>query len=225
MILLNLREEPWFVFSWKKMHLSTASMTNLKDSFRDTAASLITLSISKKSLWPSKKLKKPKLKYRPRSRKSERNGLLKEKSSMKIKSRTKLIEQLLETLRLSNSKESTRINHFGFVTSKKSKRKSTNNSTKMFSRIQVILWPGPTSPLRDKLTSLDSSSFLSVLLMISSKSFMKRNLRSSFTLEEFWWTTNSRNFYPNILISLRLLWTLITYLWTLPEKVFIMTKL
>ena len=84
-------------------------------------------------------MRKPKLKSRPRSKKSEKSGLLKEKSSMKTKSKIKLTEQLREKLRPSNSRESTKINHFGCVISKKSRRRNTNNSTRTSSKILAIL--------------------------------------------------------------------------------------
>lgn len=130
-------------------------------------------------------MKRLKQKSKLKLKKLESNGKKKEKNSTKNKLKTQSTEQLLRMSKLLNSRESTKINLFGFVIKIKSKRKNIKNSTRTCSRIQATPSPGLISLLKEKLTLLVLFLFPNVHLMTNSKSFIKRNQKSSSTSEEF----------------------------------------
>lgn len=120
---------------------------------------------------------------------------------MRKKLKIQLIEQSQKKLRLLNSKGSTKTDLYGLELNLKLKRNNTKISTKMFSKIQVILSPTLTSLLKVRLNLQVLFSSLKEHLMINSKSSMKRNLKSNSMLEKSWSMINSKTFYQNTSIS------------------------
>ena len=94
---------------------------------------------------------------------------------MKNKYKILSTELLLRKFKQLNSRKSMRIILYGLDLKVISKKKSINNSIKMYSKIQVIPYLGLISQPKDRLNLLDSSIYQKELLMTNSKTSMRRN--------------------------------------------------
>lgn len=150
----------------------------------------------------------------------EKNGKKKENNSLMMTLKILSIEQLLNKLGTTSTKDWMKINHCGWKKRAKLLNLNTDNSTKMSSRIQATLSLGHTSKLKEVWTLLVWCIFLKELLMTNSKSFMKRKIKSSCSLEESWSMINLKTFCQNTWTLSRRLLIQTIYLWMLIDKIF-----
>lgn len=141
----------------------------------------------------------------------DKNGLQKIKNSQKMIFKMKSIEPQLKCHGITNTKEWTKINLFGWEVKVRSLKNNTNNSIKMSSRILVILWHGLILKPKAMLILQDYFIFQKELPMINSKNSMKKRIKLNCLSEESLLMINFKIFYQNISILLRLLLIQIIY--------------
>ncbi len=141
----------------------------------------------------------------------DKNGLQKIKNSQKMIFKMKSIEPQLKCHGITNTKEWTKINLFGWEVKVRSLKNNTNNFIKMSSRILVIHWHGPILKPKAMLILQDYFIFQKELPMINSKNSMKKRIKLNYLSEESLLMINFKIFYQNISTLLRLLLIQIIY--------------
>jgi hypothetical protein len=141
----------------------------------------------------------------------DKNGLKKIKNSQKMISKMKSIEPQLKCHGITNTKEWTKINLFGWEVKARSLKNNTNNSIKMSSRILVIHWHGLILKPKAMLILQDYFIFQKELPMTNSKNSMKKRIKLNYLSEESLLMINFKIFYQNISTLLRLLLIQIIY--------------